>query len=476
MLFNSIEFAFFLLIVFLLYWFVFQKSLKAQNLFLLLASYFFYGWWDWRFLGLIFISSLSDYLIGAAIGRTESNKKRKQLLYLSLLINLGILCVFKYFNFFSESFYLAFQTLGIGIRPFTLNVLLPVGISFYTFQTLSYTIDIYRKEIKPSVDAIAFFAFVGFFPQLVAGPIERTKNLYPQFLTPRRFNYESAVNGSRQILWGLFKKMVIADHLAIYVNQIFEQYEALPASILLLGAVYFSIQIYCDFSGYSDIAIGTARLFGFNLLQNFNFPYYSQNMTEFWRKWHISLSTWIRDYLYTPLALYFRDYQKTGIIVALVLSFSINGLWHGAAWTFIIWGLIHGLALSFEIMTKKQRKQLKKKINLDFYRFCSIGLTFVFWSFTLIIFRAESLSHAAGYISSIFFWDIFTTPDYHKIRPLVFVFFILVFEHTQRNTKYALEIDRLIPWKAMRIGLYYAIIFATFYLAGKQQSFIYFQF
>ena len=476
MLFNSIEFAFFLPIVFLLYWFIFQKNLKIQNLFLLLASYFFYAWWDWRFLGLIFISSLSDYLIGAEINRTENDKKRKQFLYLSLFINLGILCIFKYFNFFSESFYLAFQTLGIKIHPLTLKVVLPIGISFYTFQTLSYTIDIYRREMKPSTDPIAFFAFVGFFPQLVAGPIERAKSLYHQFLTPRQFNYELAINGSRQILWGLFKKMVIADRLANHVDKAFNQYEILPASALILGAIYFAIQIYCDFSGYSDIAIGTARLFGFNLLQNFNFPYYSQNMTEFWRKWHISLSTWIRDYLYVPFALFFRDYGKKGIIVALILSFSINGLWHGAAWTFVFWGLIHGIVLSFEAMTRKERKLLKKTINPSVYRFVSIGLTFAFWSFTLIIFRAENIIHAVNYIYSIFSWTAFTISDYHKIRPLVFCFFILIFEYIQRDTQYTLEIDKLIPWKIMRIGLYYALIFLTFYMAGKQQSFIYFQF
>jgi D-alanyl-lipoteichoic acid acyltransferase DltB (MBOAT superfamily) len=301
MLFNSIDFAIFLPLVFILYWFATNKSLKLQNFLLVAASYLFYGWWDWRFLSLILFSTLVDYLVGIGLSKQENQHKRKVLLWTSILVNLGFLGFFKYYNFFLDNFITAFTFFGTEIKSNSLNIILPVGISFYTFQTLSYSIDVYKRKLEPTKDFVAFSAFVSFFPQLVAGPIERATHLLPQFYKKRTFDYSKAVDGMRQILWGLFKKIVIADNCAEYANLIFNNSADYSGSTLVLGALFFTFQIYGDFSGYSDIAIGTSRLFGFDLMRNFNFPYFSRDIAEFWRRWHISLSTWFRDYLYIPL-------------------------------------------------------------------------------------------------------------------------------------------------------------------------------
>jgi alginate O-acetyltransferase complex protein AlgI len=336
MLFNSLDFAVFLPIVFALYWFVTNHNLKLQNALIVAASYVFYGWWDWRFLSLIIFSTLVDYSIGRRLKNEEKQSTRKILLWTSIIVNLGFLGFFKYYNFFLDNFIAAFSFFGQEIQPNTLNIILPVGISFYTFQTLSYTIDVYKKKLEPTEDFIAFSAFVCFFPQLVAGPIERATNLLPQFYKKRTFEYDKAVDGMRQILWGLFKKVVIADNCAEYANLIFNNYQDYNGSTLLLGAIFFTFQIYGDFSGYSDIAIGTSRLFGFNLMQNFATPYFSRDIAEFWRRWHISLSTWFRDYLYIPLGGSrggtWMKVRNTFII------FLVSGFWHGANWTFIVWG------------------------------------------------------------------------------------------------------------------------------------------
>lgn len=309
MLFNSLEFAIFLPIVFLLYWFVFNRNLKVQNFFIVVVSYLFYGWWDWRFLLLIAFTTFCSWLSGVLIERYRTRRDQnpamrnwaKLVSGTNIILNLGILGVFKYFNFFVASFVEAFASAGIHLQATTLHIVLPVGISFYTFQALSYSIDVYRKQLQPTKDIVAFFAYVSFFPQLVAGPIERATNLLPQFYKTRTFDYTQAVDGMRQMLWGFFKKIVIADNCAVYVNQVFDNYEVQTGSTLLIAAIFFAFQIYGDFSGYSDIAIGTARLFGFNLMRNFNFPYFSRDIGEFWRRWHISLTTWFRDYLYIPL-------------------------------------------------------------------------------------------------------------------------------------------------------------------------------
>jgi len=302
MLFNSIEYFLFLPTVFILYWFVFKKDLKLQNLLILISSYFFYGWWDWRFLSLIFLSTVVDYFVGLKIYDSQDNKVKKTYLWISILFNLGLLVFFKYFNFFIESWIDLLGSFGYEQKSvWTLNVILPVGISFYTFQTMSYSIDIYFKKLKPTKDFISFAAFVSFFPQLVAGPIERASHLLPQLLSKRVFKYDQGVQGLRLILWGMFKKVVIADSLAWRVDYTFDNFQTLDGGVLFLGLIYFSFQIYCDFSGYSDIAIGTAKLFGIEIKSNFRFPYFSRNISEFWRRWHISLSSWFRDYLYIPL-------------------------------------------------------------------------------------------------------------------------------------------------------------------------------
>lgn len=358
MLFNSIDFAIFLPIVFILYWFVFKNNLKLQNLLIFVASLVFYGWWDWRFLSLILFSILTDYIIGMALGKEENPVKRKVLLWTSIIVNLGFLGFFKYYNFFIDNFVSAFSFFGKDISIASLHIILPVGISFYTFQTMSYTIDVYRKQFVPTKDFVAFSAFVSFFPLLVAGPIERAKNLLPQFYFKRTFDYTRAVDGLRQILWGLFKKIVIADNCAEYANMIFNNSDDYSGSTLALGALMFTFQIYGDFSGYSDIAIGTSRLFGFNAMKNFSFPYFSRDIAEFWRRWHISLSTWFRDYLYIPLG---GSQGGTWMKVRnTFIIFLVSGFWHGANWTFIAWGFLNALYFLPLLLTKNNRK------NLDF--------------------------------------------------------------------------------------------------------------
>ena len=325
MLFNSLDFAVFLPIVFLLYWFVTKHNLKLQNALIVAASYVFYGWWDWRFLSLIIFSTFLDYSIGRRLKNEENQKTRKTLLWTSIIVNLGFLGVFKYYNFFLDNFIAAFSFFGQDIQPNSLNIILPVGISFYTFQTLSYTIDVYKKKLEPTEDIVAFSAFVCFFPQLVAGPIERATNLLPQFYKKRTFEYDKAVDGMRQILWGLFKKVVIADNCAEYANLIFNNYQDYNGSTLMLGVIFFAFQVYGDFSGYSDIAIGTSRLFGFKLMQNFAVPYFSRNIVEFWRRWHISLSTWLTDYLFTPLATTFKaSISKPESVSSKMANFGSN--------------------------------------------------------------------------------------------------------------------------------------------------------
>jgi alginate O-acetyltransferase complex protein AlgI len=382
MLFNSIDFVFFLPTVFFLYWFVTQRQLKLQNTLIVIASYVFYGWWDWRFLSLIIISTGIDYIVGLKLGLEERQTRRKFLLLVSLIVNLGFLGFFKYYNFFLESFVSAFRLLGNEIQGETLNIILPVGISFYTFQTLSYTIDIYNKKLEPTKNIIAFSAFVSFFPQLVAGPIERAKNLLPQFHKPRKFNYNRASTGLKLILWGLFMKVVIADRISIYVDTVYGNVGMHSGISLVLATVFFAIQIYCDFAGYSIIALGTARLFGIHLMTNFKRPYFALSFKEFWSRWHISLSTWFRDYVYIPLGGSRHGSLQTNR--NLVFTFVISGLWHGANWTFVIWGFLHGLFLVFEKMLQTiQLPTLLKWV-----------LVFLLTNLAWVFFRAASLGEA----------------------------------------------------------------------------------
>jgi len=482
-LFNSIDFAVFLPIVFVLYWFVTQKNLKIQNLLIVAASYLFYGWWDWRFLSLILFSTVVDYAVGFRLAKEQILSRRKVLLAISILVNLGFLGFFKYYNFFLDNFITAFTFFGTEIKANSLNIILPVGISFYTFQTLSYTIDVYKRRLEPTKDFIAFAAFVSFFPQLVAGPIERATNLLPQFYKQRTFEYSKAVDGMRQILWGLFKKMVIADNCGEYANLIFNNSQDYSGSTLVLGAIFFTFQIYGDFSGYSDIAIGTSRLFGFNLKQNFAFPYFSRDIAEFWRRWHISLSTWFRDYLYIPLGGSRGGTSMT--IRNTFIIFIVSGFWHGANWTFIIWGALNALYFLPLLLTNNNRKNmdvvakgrylptLKELVSISF----TFGLTVLAW----IFFRAENLGHAMSYIAEIFSPSLFTIPYIQNlslaIPTILFVIFFVFIEWIGREGQYAIE-NIGSTWKRpLRWGFYSFLIFAIgMFMQTNETPFIYFQF
>ena len=482
MLFNSIDFAIFLPIIFILYWFVTNKNLKLQNLLIVVASYIFYGWWDWRFLSLIIFSTIVDYSIGLLLSKQENQTKRKILLWTSILVNLGFLGFFKYYDFFLDNFITAFSFFGTEINANSLNIILPVGISFYTFQTLSYTIDVYKRKLEPTKDFIAFSAFVSFFPQLVAGPIERATSLLPQFYTKRHFDYSKAVDGMRQILWGLFKKIVIADNCAQYANIIFNNSSEYSGSTLVLGAVFFTFQIYGDFSGYSDIAIGTSRLFGFNLKQNFAFPYFSRDIAEFWRRWHISLSTWFRDYLYIPLGG-----SRGGTwnkIRNIFIIFLVSGFWHGANWTFIIWGALNALYFLPIFITNNNRNNIdtvaKGKYLPSVREFLLMSLTFGLTVFAWIFFRAENISHAFSYISEIFSNTLFTYPTYDKddskktIFILLFIFIII--EWIGREKQFAIQQLGLKWVWPLRLTMYFIILIIIFWFGGSEQQFIYFQF
>ena len=479
MLFNSIDFAIFLPIVFTLYW-VLRNQLKLQNLLIVIASYIFYGMWDWRFLFLILFSTVVDYTMGILIEKNDSKNKKKLFLWISILVNLGFLGYFKYSNFFLENFVYAFSFLGQDLKFRGLEIVLPVGISFYTFQTLSYTIDVYRKKLSPTKDFIAFSAFVSFFPQLVAGPIERATHLLPQFYRKRKFDYELAVNGMRQILWGLFKKVVIADNCAQFANQIFNNYEDYSGSTLILGAVFFTFQIYGDFSGYSDIAIGISRLFGFDLMRNFAYPYFSRDIAEFWRRWHISLSTWFRDYLYIPLGG-----SRGGMWMKIrntFIIFLVSGFWHGANWTFIIWGALNALYFLPLLLGGKNRNHLEvvayDKSLPSFKEILQIGVTFGLTVFAWIFFRAENLGHAFGYISRIFHKTIFSVPAIVKDckQILILLIFFLIIEWLGRRKHFALEFEkgdhRFLKWTLYSL----IVLLIGLFMQTEETPFIYFQF
>lgn len=483
MLFNSLDFAVFLPLVFLLYWFVLKNNLKVQNALIVIASYIFYGWWDWRFLSLILFSTLVDYTVGRGLRNQDNHFKRKLLLWTSILVNLGFLGFFKYYNFFLDNFVDAFSFLGYSFKAQSLNIILPVGISFYTFQTLSYSIDVYKRKLEPTKDFIAFAAFVSFFPQLVAGPIERATNLLPQFYKKRIFDYAQASNGLKQILWGLFKKMVIADNCAEYANLIFNNSGDYNGSTLVVGAVFFAFQIYGDFSGYSDIAIGTSRLFGFNLMQNFAFPYFSRDIAEFWRRWHISLSTWFRDYLYIPLGG-----SKGGLWMKIrntFVIFIVSGFWHGANWTFIVWGALNAVYFLPLMLTNNNRKNLaivaQGSLFPSIKEILQILLTFALTVIAWIFFRAENMSHALNYLSEIFSFSFFSRPDFPGINAAsmlgILILFFIIMEWLGREQQYAIEKlgaqkSRFVRW------LFYAfvIFLIGMYTQTEQTPFIYFQF
>jgi len=477
MLFNSLEFFIFLPVVFVLYWIIGSKHLKAQNLLIAVASYTFYGWWDWRFLSLILFSSLVDYSIGLSLGKTENSSKRKLLLWISICVNLGFLGFFKYYNFFIDSLINSFTFFGKELSLNTLNIILPVGISFYTFQTLSYTIDVYNKKLKPTKNFIGFMAFVSFFPQLVAGPIERATNLLPQFSVERSFKYQNAIDGLRQMLWGLFKKVVIADNCAKYANMIFNNHTEYNGSTLLLGAFFFAFQIYGDFSGYSDIAIGVSRLFGFNLKRNFAFPYFSRDIAEFWRRWHISLSTWFRDYLYIPLGGS-RGGTKMKLRNTFII-FIVSGFWHGANWTFIVWGALNAIYFLPLLLTNKNRVNTnlvaEGRYLPSLKELAQMSVTFFMTLIAWVFFRADNVTHAFDYLQNTFDSSLFSTVEIFPTTILTLLLFFIIIEWIGRSGEYAIE---RIDWlnKPLRWSLYLLLIILMFAFTGEEQQFIYFQF
>lgn len=476
MIFNSIPFLIFLPIVFILYWFVFKK-LNSQNILLLIASYFFYGWWDYRFLMLIAGSTLADYFIALAIDKKDSKKCRKGLLLCSIGCNLLLLGYFKYLNFFIESFIEISNSIGLSSNYSSLQIILPVGISFYTFQTLSYTIDVYRREIQPTSNFVIFATYVSFFPQLVAGPIERAKNLLPQFINPRKFDFHQAKSGIQLIIWGLFQKVVIADNCATFVNTIFDSYERLNSLSLILGAFYFAFQIYGDFAGYSNIAIGTARLFGFDLMRNFNYPYFSKNIGEYWRRWHISLSTWFRDYLYIPLGG--SRGSKFQQIRNVFIIFIVSGFWHGANWTFIAWGGLHALFF-IPILLKRstsrsfQNKQ-KEENPLSFRGIIQIGLTFFLTCIAWVFFRSATITDSVNYLKRIVtdqrFNFEYLSIERYNIEMTLLVFFLILTEWRNRSKEHPL--NGKYEFSKMVVLIICILIFGVF---SNHSTFIYFQF
>jgi len=474
MLFNSYEFIIFLLIVFNLYWFVFNRNLKQQNLLILLSSYFFYGWWSWKFLILLAASTLLDYLYGFGVA-SENRRKSKFFLWLSVINNLGILGIFKYYDFFATQFQHGFDSIGIHFTPALLHIALPVGISFYTFHGMSYVFDIHRGVRKPVKSFFEYAVFVCFFPLLVAGPIERANHLLPQVQKKRNFNYQQALEGCRLILWGMFKKVVIADSLSTIVDGIVNQSPAHSAFSLIMAAIGFSFQIYGDFSGYTDIALGTAKLFGFELLSNFRFPYFSRDIAEFWRRWHISLSSWFRDYLYIPLGG-----SKNGKLTAIrntFIIFLVSGFWHGANWNFIVWGGIHACGFLPLLLLNRNRKHVHEVVAADrklpnLHELWQMLTTFVFVTFAWIFFRIHSLSDALAYIKRIFTDTIANPRQYLHVPDGVKVFYFIIpliildwyFRRDERNL-------RKLGWI---INILLGVLIWVFF--KKESSFIYFQF
>lgn len=482
MLFNSLEYLVFLPIVFLLYWFVF-KPRRWQNFWIVIASYIFYGWWDWRFLFLIAFTSSCSFGSGILLERYEGQRdKQKIVSTCNILLNLLILGVFKYYNFFTENIALLLKSLGYELDWVTLDIILPVGISFYTFQALSYTIDVYQHKIKSTHDIIEFFAFISFFPQLVAGPIERATNLLPQFQKERKFDYNNAVDGCRQILWGFFKKMVIADNCAMIANHIWSHYDNQSGMVLIVGGILFTFQIYGDFSGYSDIAIGTARLFGINLMRNFNFPYFSRSIPEFWRRWHISLTTWFRDYIYFPLGG--SRCSKWKIVRNTIIVWAVSGLWHGANWTFVCWGIYHAIFISLFVLlginTKKKEIVAAGNTLPSVKEFLQILYTFVLVVIGWIIFRAETMTQFCEYITRILTHPFDGMGGIANLRyPFYFIAIMLIVEWIQRDKQHGLQLINhrgIMGYRFVRWTIYISLITIILVFKGVQAQFIYFQF
>lgn len=486
MIFNSTPFVVFFTVFFILYWGVFKKNLSLQNLLVLAGSYVFYGWWDWRFLSLLIGSSLLNYYLGILIAQTNNERQRKILVSVGLLQGLGGLIFFKYYNFFITSFADAFAAFNVHINVHTLQLILPLGISFYTFRTISYLLDVDKNKMKPCKDWVVFFSYVCFFPGLISGPIDKAQLLIPQLEKKRVFDKNQFTDGLYQILWGFFKKIVIADNCATVANQIFDHSTTLPASSLVLGALFYTLQLYTDFSGYSDMAIGIARLLGFKITKNFNFPFFAQNIAEYWRRWHMSLTSWLTEYVFTPLSIKFRDYGKTGLALAIIINFTICGIWHGANWTYVLFGFLHGLYFIPLIIRGTMNKKIKKgpkTLLPSFTDFRKMLATFILVMLTNIVFRADSVSHAAGYFRHIFSLSLFSAPVLTNllstITILVLAIFTLFTEWMQRDKDHALQ---FVP-ATSTVKYYLRVSFICFLVwaivlwgAFGNKTFIYFQF
>lgn len=486
--FTSLAFYLFLPIVLAVYWLIYYPKddcygspvrLWLQNIFIVLASYVFYGWWDWRFLLLITLTAVWSWISGLYMAKLTDDRKRRLVVAAALIVNLGILGVFKYYNFFADNAAALLGLFGFEAHMSTLSIILPVGISFYTFQALSYVIDVYRKDIEPTKDLVAFLAFVSFFPQLVAGPIERATNLLPQFLKPRRFEYALAVDGCRQMLWGFFKKMVVADGCALTANNIFSAADNSSVS-LVAGVFCFTFQIYGDFSGYSDIAIGVSKLFGINLKRNFATPYFSRNIGEFWRRWHISLTTWFKDYLYIPLGGSREGLAKT--IRNTFIIFAVSGFWHGANWTFVVWGLVHAVAFLPLLILKRNRRfagavvaeeRMWPSMNEMFCMVATFAVVMLGWTF----FRADNLTQAWQWLDvMLLHFDFRLSPLMHQGMPhaLIWTLVVLICEWFNRREQYGFAIY---PKNViLRYAAYFVILFVIVFNMSPRQTFIYFQF
>ena len=477
MIFNSIDFGIFFPLVFFLYWIFFTKNILHRNIFLISVSYFFYGWWDWRFLSLIIISSIIDFIVGKKIHTQENATKRKRWLFISLAVNIGFLGFFKYFNFFIDSFIEAFSVFGTDLDGYHLNIILPVGISFYTFQTLSYTLDIYYKKLKPTNNVFAFLAFVSFFPQLVAGPIERAKNLLPQFLKINTISYDLLRSGLLLMVWGFFKKIVIADRLAIFVDNAYLNIDSLDGITSIVTTIFFTFQLYLDFSAYSDIAIGSARILGFNLSTNFRRPFLSSSFSDFWKRWHISLSSWFKDYVYIPLGG--NRVTKTKFIRNILIVFILSGLWHGASWNFVIWGALNGLfILVFDKLLSNKNNTLFKKL----FTSCFI---FSLWALSLIFFRAQTFSDAINMFYNLFKANNDVLFNYglnskefsFTIRLiLVYIGFEIIIENYSNIYQWFISRSFIIRWAAYISILIIILLYGSYGVGLNDNNFIYFQF
>lgn len=482
MLFNSFEFLIFLPLVFAGYWLIGRSGLplKAQNLFVIAVSYLFYGWWDWRFLLLIAFATGVSFVCGLALDSAKGRTARRTICGVNITVALGLLCVFKYFNFFAANFAALASAVGLEVDALSLQLVLPVGISFYTFQTLSYTIDVYRRDIPATRDAAAYFAFISFFPQLVAGPIERARNLLPQFLRARRFSYTEGVDGLRMILWGLFKKVVVADNCAVIVDRVFADWHTLGSLQLVAGAVMFAFQIYGDFSGYTDIAIGTAKLFGITLRQNFRMPYFSRDIVEFWRRWHISLTSWFRDYLYIPLGGNRKGVWRT--VGYTIIVFLLSGLWHGANWTFVGWGAFNALLFVPLIVTGTSNRHrgttvAQGRLLPSLTEAVLMGVTFVLVVAGWVLYRAETIGDAAGYLARIAAF-VPGTGQAMERWAWVYVALMLIVEWTARHRRHGFDVagHGLMRFRAVRWGAYFLLVMLVLLQTRPAETFIYFQF